>query len=98
MPRRRFRAVLWAALAGLAVGRLLAPAPALAAASEWGGDANARVRLIAATAATGTAQRLDLGLEFRLAPGWHIYWRAPGDTGYPPSADWTGSENLQTAA
>jgi suppressor for copper-sensitivity B len=75
-----------------------APGTARAAASAWGGDANARVRLISATAATGTAQRLDLGLEFRLAPGWHIYWRTPGDTGYPPSADWAGSDNLATAS
>jgi len=75
-----------------------APDGALAAASSWGGDANAQVRLISATAATGTAQRIDLGLEFRLAPGWHIYWRAPGDTGYPPSADWTGSDNLAAAS
>ena len=76
----------------------LAWAPdARAAASAWGGDRNAEVRLISATQATGTAQRLDLGLEFRLAPGWHIYWRAPGDTGYPPTADWTGSDNLAAA-
>ncbi|MEJ0072054.1 MAG: protein-disulfide reductase DsbD domain-containing protein [Pseudomonadota bacterium] len=56
------------------------------------------VRLISATEATGTAQRLDLGLEFRLAPGWHIYWRAPGDTGYPPSVEWAGSDNLAAAS
>ena len=70
---------------------------ARAAASAWGGDANAQVRLISATEATGTARRLDLGLEFRLAPGWHIYWRAPGDVGFPPSVDWAGSDNLEGA-
>jgi len=89
-------------LCNLAAAALLAascaPGGARAAASSWGGDANAQVRLISATAATGTAQRLDLGLEFRLAPGWHIYWRAPGDTGYPPSADWAGSDNLAAAS
>jgi suppressor for copper-sensitivity B len=91
----RDRFALLALLFGLAAG--LESGPARAAASAWGGDANARVRLVSATEATGTAARLDLGLEFNLAPGWHIYWRAPGDVGYPPSADWTGSDNLQAA-
>ena len=95
MPHWRVFALL-AALVGLTAG--LEAGSARATASGWGGDANAQARLISATAATGTAQRLDLGLEFRLAPGWHIYWRAPGDVGYPPSADWTGSDNLQAAA
>lgn len=34
------------------------------------------------------------GLRLVLAPGWKTYWRAPGDAGIPPAADWTGSENL----
>jgi suppressor for copper-sensitivity B len=29
--------------------------------------------------------------------GWKISWRSPGDAGYPPSLDWTGSENLASA-
>ncbi len=33
-------------------------------------------------------------LRIRLAPGWKTYWRAPGETGIPPSFDWTGSDNL----
>ena len=34
-------------------------------------------------------------LHLILAPGWKTYWRAPGDTGIPPSFNWTGSENLR---
>ncbi|MGB8621442.1 MAG: protein-disulfide reductase DsbD domain-containing protein [Paracoccaceae bacterium] len=37
------------------------------------------------------------GLKLQLAPGWKTYWRAPGDAGIPPSFDWTGSENLESA-
>lgn len=33
-------------------------------------------------------------LELELLPGWKTYWRAPGDTGLPPSFDWSGSDNL----
>ncbi len=33
-------------------------------------------------------------LRIRLADGWKTYWRAPGDTGIPPSLDWQGSDNV----
>lgn len=33
-------------------------------------------------------------LAIRLAPGWHTYWRAPGEAGIPPRFDWTGSGNI----
>ncbi|MCV6594013.1 MAG: protein-disulfide reductase DsbD family protein [Silicimonas sp.] len=34
------------------------------------------------------------GLTLQVAPGWHTYWRAPGDAGIPPSFNWSGSRNL----
>ena len=34
------------------------------------------------------------GLDVTLAPHWKTYWRAPGETGIPPSFDWTGSQNV----
>lgn len=37
--------------------------------------------------ATGTA--IPLGLLFRTKPGWHIYWKNPGDAGEPPTVDVT---------
>jgi DsbC/DsbD-like thiol-disulfide interchange protein len=45
---------------------------------------------------TDTGKRIA-GVEFRLAPGWKTYWRAPGDAGIPPSFDWSGSENVAHA-
>jgi DsbC/DsbD-like thiol-disulfide interchange protein len=33
-------------------------------------------------------------LELVLEPGWKTYWRSPGDSGLPPSFDWSGSVNL----
>lgn len=35
------------------------------------------------------------GLRLTLQPGWKTYWRAPGDSGIPPSFDWSGSDNLR---
>ena len=78
-----------------AVCCLLAPASgARAAASNWVGDAHAAARLVSATEATGSAPYVDAGIEIRLAPGWHTYWRSPGDAGIPPRFDWAGSRNL----
>jgi len=29
------------------------------------------------------------GLYFKLDPGWHVYWKNPGDAGEPPAIHWT---------
>ncbi len=67
---------------------------ALAAAGAWDENEQARVRVIAATGAVGTADQLSAGLQFELAEGWKTYWRSPGDAGLPVTADWSGSENV----
>jgi suppressor for copper-sensitivity B len=88
----------WLKIAVLAL--LALPRPALAAdpaASDWFVTDQGRVRLIAAEPGTGQEASLTLGLEFRLAPHWKIYWRSPGDAGYPPRLDWSGSANLAEA-
>ncbi len=79
---------------------LLAPgwARAEGGASDWFVTDQGRVRLVAAEPSVGDAATLRLGLEFRLAPHWKIYWRSPGDAGYPPRLDWKGSRNLAGAA
>jgi DsbC/DsbD-like thiol-disulfide interchange protein len=67
------------------------------------GPAAAEPRLSAADAVTGVAllegwSRPDgsrlAAVEIRLAPGWHTYWRVPGEAGIPPRFDWSGSRNL----
>jgi suppressor for copper-sensitivity B len=71
---------------------------ARAAASGWVSDAHGAARLIAAVEATGSSRQVDVGLQLRLTPGWHTYWRTPGDAGFTPTIDWRGSENLASAA
>ena len=41
---------------------------------------------------------LWLGLQFKLAPGWHVYWLNPGDSGYPPVLTWRLPEGVQVGA
>ena len=35
------------------------------------------------------------GIAFQLQPGWHTYWRNPGDSGVPPRIDFSKSENIE---
>ena len=68
--------------------------PALAVASDWSVTEQARVRLISAVDGVGDRSSVPMGIQFRLKPGWKIYWRSPGDAGLPPRADWSGSRNI----
>ena len=63
-------------------------------ASPWANNGNdAALRLIAGSAKPN-ATALRAGIEIKLAPGWHTYWRYPGDSGVPPQFDFSGSQNL----
>jgi len=33
-------------------------------------------------------ERFTAGLDFRMEPGWHVYWINAGDSGEPPKAQW----------
>lgn len=74
-----------------------APAQNAAKAPEmkaWAENDQGRVGLISAVTAVGDQGKVQIGLDFKLKDGWKIYWRSPGDAGYPPSVDWKGSDNL----
>ncbi|RAI60815.1 protein-disulfide reductase DsbD family protein [Roseicella frigidaeris] len=62
---------------------LLAP-PARAEESAPIRSPQGTATLVAAAAAVAPGEAVDLGLRLRLAPGWHGYWRNPGDAGAPP--------------
>jgi DsbC/DsbD-like thiol-disulfide interchange protein len=67
-------------------------------ASPWQKEAHAAARLLAGAALkTANATVLRAGIEIRLDSGWKTYWRYPGDTGVPPSLDFAGSQNVQSA-
>jgi len=91
------------ALAAAAILTISAPVPAQSQASReahatpWTEIHASRVRLVAGQPGTGEARYLA-GLEIALADGWKTYWRMPGDSGVPPSFDWSGSSNLEKAS
>lgn len=71
-------------------------APAQAAgASPWADDVRSSLRLIAGQNAVG-ADALRAGIEVKLQPGWHTYWRYPGDSGVPPRFIFAASDNVAT--
>ena len=69
---------------------LAAGLPARAASSFADAD-HVRVQLTAIdkNLYPGTNEDRYAGLYFKLEPGWHIYWKNPGDAGLPPHIQWT---------
>jgi DsbC/DsbD-like thiol-disulfide interchange protein len=65
--------------------------------SPWKKELHAAARLIAGAALKSfDTVWFRAGVEIRLDPGWHTYWRYPGDTGIPPTFDFGGSENVKS--
>src|SRR5580700_5324870 len=90
----------------LAAARLTIVTMALAAlsgpvraqdASPWDKQPHAQARLLAGTMMkSADATYLRAGVEIRLDPGWKTYWREPGDSGVPPTLDFSGSQNVNS--
>lgn len=51
-------------------------------------DQHVEVRLLADRDSVVPGGSVRLGLEYRMDPGWHIYWRNPGESGLPPVHAW----------
>jgi DsbC/DsbD-like thiol-disulfide interchange protein len=65
--------------------------------SAWDKELHAAARLIAGSIIEiDDTTLLRAGIEIRLDPGWHTYWRDPGDSGVPPTFDFGGSENVKS--
>jgi suppressor for copper-sensitivity B len=81
---------------------ILASGASYGAAGPWWTTDHGKVRLIAAGNTTGNyfgeiggqTPKIRLGLQFQMLPGWKIYWRSPGDAGFPPRPSWAGSKNV----
>ena len=71
--------------------------PATAASTAWVGNQHAAVRLLTAADDVSGQSPVEAGIAFRFAPGWHGYWRTPGDAGIAPVLDWSGTPGLEIA-
>lgn len=68
------------------------------AGSDWAEEEQSAVRLIAARDGLGADGQVLAGLQFSLKPGWKVYWRSPGDAGFPPQPDFSGTTNAEAGA
>ncbi len=66
-------------------------APARATAIQHG-----TLDLVAENAWISPGQSFTIGLHFKLDPGWHIYWKNPGDSGEPPRVTWQLPQGITT--
>ncbi len=66
----------------------LASAQPLYAGSDWVEAEHLQLRAHAYRTDGGLDAEAYLGIEFVPDPGWHIYWKNPGDTGLPTGIQW----------
>ena len=59
------------------------------AASNSADAPHLQVKLVIPQKLLYAAKAAEGGLYFKLEPGWHIYWKNPGDSGEPPHINWT---------
>jgi len=85
-----FRAALGAAVM-LSVA-CAAPGVRAEDASPWQRDAHSAMRLLAGSRSGAV---LLGGVAIQLQPGWHTYWRTPGDSGVPARFDFSKSDNIE---
>jgi DsbC/DsbD-like thiol-disulfide interchange protein len=82
------------AILGITAGAALA---AVTSSSPWVVSNSSKVRLVSGTVERDDTPALVAGVQLRMDPGWKTYWKNPGDSGVPPSFDWSGSKNLKQA-
>jgi DsbC/DsbD-like thiol-disulfide interchange protein len=79
-------------LAAMVVASSGAPQARAQDSSPWLRDGHSAVRLLAGSRSGAV---LLGGIAIQLQPGWHTYWRNPGDSGVPPRFDFSKSENIE---
>lgn len=80
-------------VAACAAGLLLVSAAQADDASPWQTDSHSQIRLVAGSR---SGPVMLGGIAIQLQPGWHTYWRNPGDSGVPPRFDFSKSDNLDS--
>lgn len=74
---------------------LLSFIPFLSKAQTEAKAEHSHLRVFTLPAKIQAGDLLDVGLDFTMEPGWHIYWRNPGDSGTPPRVEVTGGHLME---
>src|SRR4051794_2841067 len=83
MPAPRLFRLLWLAVAVLALAQLTT-----AHAQVYQGKQLVKAELVANTTAVVPGKPFTAGLLLHMVPGWHTYWKFPGDAGIPTEIKW----------
>lgn len=73
----------------LVVVSVLGVSASAAQTSRTGTAPHATIEMLSASASLEAGADTWIGVRFLLEPGWHLYWRNPGDSGTPPMLLWT---------
>ena len=70
--------------------------PSYAAQSESVDTGKVVASLVSSNDSAAPGETIELALRTILDPGWHTYWRNPGDSGEPVQLDWQLPEGWET--
>jgi thiol:disulfide interchange protein/DsbC/DsbD-like thiol-disulfide interchange protein len=85
-----YRPAAFLPVLALVLGLLGAETSSVAAESTVAASARDRVSLVSDVDQVAAGQGgFQLGLQFQLSPGWHVYWQNPGDAGLAPTISLT---------
>ncbi|MHB2166985.1 protein-disulfide reductase DsbD domain-containing protein [Alsobacter sp. R-9] len=98
LRRPAFPGTVFAVLACVCAAVVEAGPAAAPGASPWSPGLHSAIRLVDGGPDIADTAAWRAGLEFRMDAGFKTYWRTPGDSGLPPTFDWTGSENVADVA
>ena len=62
------------------------------------GGRHVKVSLVAESDAATPGRPLLVGLRLQMEPGWHTYWRNPGDSGLPTKVKWELPEGFSAGS
>lgn len=83
------------------IASLMIGGATFASASSYvlGKSGHVKVRLLSELDQIGPdSSEVLVGLEFKLDPGWHVYWKNPGDVGFPPKLHWQLPDGWQAGS
>lgn len=69
-----------------------------AQALPWKKTDAVKAELISQTTSVKPGSSIRLGVLLTQQPGWHTYWKTPGDTGLPTTIDWTLPEGWEAGS
>ena len=78
----------------LRLALLLLALPSAASASVRAEKPHLDVELISSVEALAPGAPFTLGLRYTVEPGWHVYWKNPGDSGMEPSVRWRAPRSV----